>query len=55
MKLKSIRAGRLMSEVVAEPDLFFLACERDLAEEAWRGAIASRPDFYPILKRQYHA
>ncbi len=41
MKLKNIRTGRLMS---AQAPVFFLARERNLAEEAWPGDIIGIPN-----------
>src|SRR5262249_62218935 len=41
MKLKNIRTGRLMS---VQAPVFFLARERNLAEEAWPGDIIGIPN-----------
>jgi peptide chain release factor 3 len=41
MKLKNIRTGRLMS---VQASVFFLARERNLAEEAWPGDIIGIPN-----------
>jgi len=41
MKLKNIRTGRQMS---VQAPVFFLACERNLAEEAWPGDIIGIPN-----------
>jgi peptide chain release factor 3 len=41
MKLKNIRTGRLMS---VQAPVFFLARERNLAEEAWPGEIIGIPN-----------
>jgi peptide chain release factor 3 len=41
MKLKNIRSGRVMS---VQAPVFFLARERDLAEEAWPGDIIGIPN-----------
>src|SRR6187200_1527499 len=41
MKLKNIRTGRVMS---VQAPIFFLARERNLAEEAWPGDIIGIPN-----------